>query len=549
MSFVRIRPIASSALVALLCFAGSYTPGRLDPTRLAVAQEAAQEVAQQVAQDGAQQAAQDGAPGSQAPARERGKVPARELAPKPAGESTASNSLPSGAFEIPFEKYTLDNGLEVILHRDPSLPRVAVNIWYHVGPANEPPGRSGFAHLFEHLMFEGSKYAGRQFDTLIEAAGGTNVNGTTSFDRTNYFETVPSEQLELVLWLESDRMGFMIDALTPERLEVQRGVVLNERRQSYENRPYGPSELTLYDTFFPPGHPYHGNVIGSIDDLNHASFDDVKAFFDAYYAPSNATLTLAGDIDPERAKQMIERYFGPLRKRPKPERRLLVTPPRKEPVRLEVPEAVSLAKVTTAWLVPPAFGPEEPGLELASHILGSGKASRLYQELVVTGLATQVEAWLDDNQYGGVLALEVMVASGVPVARVERVLEASLAKLASTGPTSAELVRAKKGIVVELSSSLQLLNGGSGDAGRAGVLQKLNHYLGDPGRLPSEMQRLSAVDAGEVQRMVEAHLTPAQRLTVVTLPKAAPETKGVQSEKNTAEKKQAESKGEKGKAP
>ncbi len=428
-------------------------------------------------------------------------------------------ALDPSVFQLPFEKYTLANGLEVILHRDSSLPRVAVNLWYHVGPANEPPGRSGFAHLFEHLMFEGSKYAGRQFDTLLEGAGATNVNGTTNFDRTNYFETVPSEQLELVLWLESDRMGFMIDALTPERVEVQRGVVLNERRQSYENRPYGPSELALYDTFFPPGHPYHGNVIGSIEDLERATFADVGAFFDAYYAPSNATLALVGDFEPERARQLIERYFGPLRKRPKPERRKLVTPPRTEPLRLEVTESVSLAKVTAAWLVPPAFSAEEPGLELAAQVLGAGKASRLYQDLVITGLAAEVEAWLDSNEYASVLALEVVVASGVPVDKVERALEASVARLARTGPTSAELARAKKGVVVELLSSLQLLNSGMGDGGRAGVLQRLNHYLGDPGGLPAEMQKLTAVDAAEVQRRVNEQLSPRQRVTVVTLPK------------------------------
>jgi len=436
----------------------------------------------------------------------------------PAADALASASK---AFEIPFEKYMLGNGLEVILHRDPSLPRVAVNLWYHVGPANEPPGRSGFAHLFEHLMFEGSKYAGRQFDTLLEAAGGTNMNGTTSFDRTNYFETVPSEQLELVLWLESDRMGFMIDALTPERLEVQRGVVLNERRQSYENRPYGPSELALYDTFFPLGHPYHGNVIGSIDDLNRATMSDVEAFFDAYYAPSNATLALVGDIDTAQAKKLVERYFAPLRKRPKPARRKLVTPPRTSAERLEVVEDVSLAKVTVAWLLPPAFNPEEAALELASHVLGSGKASRLYQELVVTNLATQVDAWLDDNECASILAVEAVVASDVPVERVEKALQASLARLASSGPTADELARAKKSIFVELSSSLQLLNSGVGDGGRSGVLQKLNHYLGDPGRLPSEMQHLGAVAASEVQHVVQTHLAPERRLTVVTLPKPA----------------------------
>jgi zinc protease len=220
-----------------------------------------------------------------------------------------------------------------------------------------------------------------------------------------------------------------------------------------------------------------------------------------------------------------------------------------------VPENVSLARVTMAWLVPPAFGPEEPGLELASHVLGSGKASRLYQDLVVTELATQVDSWLDDNEYGGVLALEALVSSGVAVERVEKAMEASVAKLASGGPTSDELSRAKKGIVVGLSSSLQLLNGGAGDAGRAGILQKLNHYLGDPGRLPSEMVKLQAVEPAEVQRRMQAHMTPQQRVVVVTLPRSAPghspqpESGGDSPHPEQPESDEKPAAGEKGKAP
>src|SRR5688572_622487 len=209
---------------------------------------------------------------------------------------------------LAFEKYSLKNGLGVILHQDRSLPLVAVNLWYHVGPANEPPGRSGFAHLFEHLMFEGSRHVGREFDRLLESVGATNVNGTTSWDRTNYFETVPREQLELVLWIESDRMGFMLDGLDQERLDVQREVVKNERRQTYENAPYGPSMLALLDTLFPNGTPYHGAVIGSMEDLTRAELGDVRAFFQAYYAPSNATLALAGDFEIEAAKTLIQKY-------------------------------------------------------------------------------------------------------------------------------------------------------------------------------------------------------------------------------------------------
>lgn len=448
-------------------------------------------------------------------------TPSTGAAPDSAA-ADASLAAAAKAFEIPFEKYTLPNGMEVILHRDPSLPKVAVNLWYHVGPANEPKGRSGFAHLFEHLMFEGSKYAGQQFDTLLESAGGTNMNGTTSFDRTNYFETVPSEQLELALWLESDRMGFMIDALTEERLQVQRGVVLNERRQSYENRPYGPSELALYDHFFPLGHPYHGNVIGSIEDLENATMSDVKAFFAAYYAPSNATLALVGDIDPERTKALIERYFGSLPTRPRPVRPSLVTPPLKAAERLVVEEGVSLAKVSVAWIVPPAFSADEAALELATHVLGSGKASRLYRDLVVAGLSANVDVWLDDNELASIVGVDATVSSGVPVERVEQAIGKTLQRFVDEGPTQSELARAKKGIFVDLASSLQLLNSGAGEGGRAGVLQKLNHYLGDPGRLPGEMQHLAAVSAREVQTAVQTHLPLDRKLTVVTLPKAQP---------------------------
>jgi len=452
-------------------------------------------------------------------------APAANPSPSPAPVAPASGAeaalaSAASAFEIPFEKYALANGLEVILHRDPSLPKVAVNLWYHVGPANEPAGRSGFAHLFEHLMFEGSKYVGRDFDVLLESAGGTNMNGTTSFDRTNYFETVPSDQLDLALWLESDRMGYMIDTLTEERLDVQRGVVLNERRQSYENRPYGPSELALYDRFFPEGHPYHGNVIGKIADLERATMDDVRAFFAAYYAPSNATLALAGDIDPDAAKRSIERYFGSLPKRPRPERRHFATEPLAASDRLIVEEPVSLAKVTLAWIAPPAFSPDEAAIELGTHVLGSGKASRLYRDLVVTGLAASVNTWLDDNELASVVGIDAMVSSGVPVEKVERAIEQTLSRLSAEGPSASELARAKKGIFVDLASSLQLLNSGGGEGGRAGVLQQLNHYLGDPGRLPAEMQHLGGVQANEVQDAVRKYLPLDRRLTVITSPKA-----------------------------
>src|SRR5919107_2112916 len=224
---------------------------------------------------------------------------------------TAAGDVPS----IVFEKYVLDNGLEVILSEDHRLPLTAVNLWYHVGPANEIPGRTGFAHLFEHMMFQGSKHvAADTHFKLLEAAGASDINGTTDFDRTNYFETVPSNQLELALWMESDRMGYLLDVLDEKALANQRDVVRNERRQSLENRPYGVPEEVLYQTLYPAGHPYHGVVIGSHADLAAAQLGDVQQFFRQYYTPNNASLAIVGDFDPAAARALVEKYFGGLKR-------------------------------------------------------------------------------------------------------------------------------------------------------------------------------------------------------------------------------------------
>ncbi len=450
---------------------------------------------------------------------------------QPHASPEASAATPAGSVGsselaqlLSYEKYTLQNGLEVILHRDPRLPMVAVNLWYHAGPVNEPAGRSGFAHLFEHLMFEGSKHAGRQFDYLLESVGGTNMNGTTSWDRTNYYETVPSEHLELALWLEADRMGFMIDTLTLERLNVQRDVVKNERRQSYDNRPYGPSALKLYELLFPPGHPYHGAVIGSMEDLSRASMADVKAFFKRYYTPANATLVLAGSFDPTLAKQHIDKHFGSLAARgprvprPKPEFAPL------KPQRAVVREPVELGQVVIAWFTPPAYGPDEPALEVSAEILGSGKASRLYQALVASGLANDADASLDANELVSVFELDATVASGVSLVRVEEVLRAELERLAKQGPNPEELERAKVGLHLDLASQLQQLNARGGEGGRAGTLQRLNHYLGDPSALPRVVAALDAVTAEDVRRVTQKYLQKEHSVVVITEPsKSAPD--------------------------
>jgi zinc protease len=436
--------------------------------------------------------------------------------------AAAAQLTPASIPSLAYDKYGLANGLEVILHQDRSLPLVAVNIWYHVGPAHEPAGRSGFAHLFEHLMYQGSKHVGRRFDRLLESAGATNANGTTSWDRTNYFVTVPREHLELVLWLESDRMGFLLDSLTQRSLDLQREVVKNERRESFDNAPYGPSTLTLLNTLFPKQHPYHGAIIGSLADLSAASLQDARAFFRSYYAPSNATLAIVGDFDRSRAARLVWRYFGTLPSKPPPPHRRQVTPPLRNSQRIVVEEPVQLGKVSIGWITPPAYSKADLPLDLAMLILAEGKATRLYRALVVEQqLASEVAASLDSNELCSMALIEAMAKAGTPIERVEQALDQELADLAASGPTPGELARAKRRRLVGLLNDLQPLNGGAGESGRAGILQRFNHYLGDPGYLKTYVARVQRVYAAEVRRAVRRYLRPEARVVVITQPAGA----------------------------
>lgn len=449
--------------------------------------------------------------------------------PAKASAAKASPATPSAAnpFDIPFEKYTLPNGLEVILHHDASLPLVAVNVWYHVGPSNEPPGRSGFAHLFEHLMFEGSKHVGHDFDKLLEAVGATNVNGTTSWDRTNYFETVPRQDLELVLWLESDRMGYLVDALTPERLEVQRDVVKNERRQHYENSPYGSSELAMDEALFPADHPYHGAVIGSMEDLSRASMDDVRAFYRAYYAAANATVTIAGDFDAAQTKAWIEKYFGPLPTVPRPVTPPRTTPPITAPVNKDVEDQVELSRVAMSWLTPQAYTPDDTVLDVVSTLLAGGKATRLYQELVVKQkIASEVGSELDSNYLASMFSVDEMVAAKTDPKKAAEEMAKVVTTLGEHGPTPAELDRAKHRIRLRVLDDLQRLDGDGGESGRAGTLQRFNHYTGDPGHLAAYMAKMQSITAEDVKRCVQKYLSPTARVTITTLPRKAPPSDG-----------------------
>ncbi|HEY6509183.1 MAG TPA: pitrilysin family protein, partial [Vicinamibacterales bacterium] len=301
---------------------------------------------------------------------------------RPAGPTPATAAAPRATIEVPFRQFRLANGLNVILHRDASVPIVSVNVWYHVGSGNERPGRTGFAHLFEHLMFEGSKNVKEgEFDRLLESAGGNN-NGSTTNDRTNYVIDVPANALELALFLESDRMGYLLDAMSPERVDGQRDVVKNERRQSYENRPYGMASLELDKMLWPANHPYSWPTIGHMEDLTAASHDDVVQFFKTYYAPNNASLVIAGDIDLGEARRLVEKWFSEIPRGPE-------VPPIVPPAatldsvkKHTITDRVQLPRLYMAWHTPPIYAPGDAAMDIAASLLTGGKNARLYRRLV-----------------------------------------------------------------------------------------------------------------------------------------------------------------------
>jgi zinc protease len=418
---------------------------------------------------------------------------------------------------IPFEKYVIpDNGLEVILGEDHSLPIVAVNIWYHVGPVNEAPGRTGFAHLFEHLMFQGSAHVGDdQHFRLLDAAGASQSNGTTDFDRTNYFETVPRNQLALALWLESDRMGFLLDTFTQQKLDLQRSVVMNERRQSVDNVPYGASEERLVQLLFAPDHPYYGNVIGSMVDLTAATLDDVSDFFTRYYAPANATLSIVGDIDVRETKALVAKYFGTLPRRDPPAPRPVVTQPLTAEKRLMVKEAVQLPRVAMAWLTPPAFAPGDADCDVLAFVLGGGRSSRLYRKLVYElQLAQDVSASQESLALTSIFRVVVTGRPGVDPRRLEAETQKVLDEIRAAAPSPQEVARARAQLTTALVASLQNV-GGIG--GKADTLNRYNQYAGDPGYFETDLGRYQRVTPASVLAIAKKILDTHARAVVVTV--------------------------------
>src|SRR5437899_4329950 len=434
----------------------------------------------------------------------------------PAAASAAVASAPPRV-ELGFEKYTLPNGLEVILREDHRLPIVAVNLWYHVGPANETAGRTGFAHLFEHMMFQGSGHVGDdQHFKLLEGAGASMINGTTDFDRTNYMEDIPSNQLELALWLESDRMGFLLDRLDQPKLSNQQDVVRNERRQSVENQPYGLVEEELFHQIFPQGHPYYASVIGSHQDIQAAKLEDVKDFFRRYYAPNNASLAIVGDIDVARTKALVEKYFGSIPRGPAVPAVDAKTPPITAERRAVVKDKVELPRVYMAWITPTIFQAGDAEADLTARILGGSKASRLYKSLVFDKkIAQTVTANQQSLRLGSVFQISATAKPGHTAEELEKAIDAELASLATTGPTAEELAAAQNALYS--STVLSLENYGS-FGGVANRLNLYNHFLHDPGYLNHDLARYAALTPASLRAFAAAHLQPSRRVVVYGIP-------------------------------
>ena len=422
--------------------------------------------------------------------------------------------------EVPFRQFRLGNGLNVILHQDRTVPVVAVNVWYHVGSANEKPGRTGFAHLFEHLMFEGSKHVPEgQFDLLLEAAGANN-NGSTTNDRTNYIIDVPSNALELALFLESDRMGYLLDAMPPEQVNSQRDVVKNERRQSYENRPYGMASIEIDRMLWPKGHPYSWPVIGYMEDLTAATQQDVVEFFKRYYAPNNASLVIAGDIDFDRTRALVETWFSELPRGADVEP---VAPPPAmltEVTRQTITDQVSLPRLYLAWLTPRYHAPGDAALDLASSVLAGGKNSRLYKRLVYDEqMAQDVSAFQNSMALGSYFMVVATARQGHTVEELQKAIDEEIDRLRRAPPEPREVQRALNQIEASFYRRMERVGGFSGKA------DQLNSYYflgGSPDYFAEDLARYTSMTPADVQAAMTRWLPRDRRVELVVEPEVKP---------------------------
>jgi zinc protease len=417
---------------------------------------------------------------------------------------------------VPYTQFTLPNGLHVILHEDHSIPVVAVNVWYHVGSGSEKAGKTGFAHLFEHVMFEGSKNVPEgDFDNLLEAAGANN-NGSTSTDRTNYVIDLPSNALELALFLESDRMGYLLDTFTQGKLDGQRDVVKNEKRQGVDNQPYGQAFIELPAMLYPPGHPYSWSTIGSLDDLSAASFDDVVQFFTTYYVPNNASLVIAGDIDPPRARALVEKWFGHI---PRAKTAPPLTP---APVTLDgvkkktITDRVQLPRLYLGWHTPAFYAPGDAAMDLVASILSAGKNSRLYRRLVYEmEIAQDVQASQQSAAMGSNFFVIATARPGQTLEKIQAVIDEEIEKMTQAPPDARELTRALNQIEASFYRRMERVGSFGGKA------DQLNGYYvatGTPDYFEEDLARYRAISGTDIQAAAARFLPKDRRVELSVVP-------------------------------
>ena len=418
--------------------------------------------------------------------------------------------------KVTYEQFTLPNGLNVILHQDKTIPRISVNVWYFVGSGSEKPGRTGFAHLFEHILFEGSKNVPEgKFDEWLEAAGANN-NGSTTEDRTNYYEDLPANALDLALFLESDRMGFLLASLTDSTVDGQRDVVKNERRQSYENRPYGAANLELPALLYPKDHPYSWPVIGSMADLTAASRQDVADFFTQYYIPGNASLCIAGDIDLVQARKAVEKWFSdvPAGKTvlpPQPVAAVLT-----EEKRVVMEDKVQLPRLQMVWLSPANFQPGSAEMELLGSLLGGGKNSRLYKRLVYDlQIAQNVSAYQNSSKFSGEFYIAVTARPGIGLSQIEKIVQEEIDKITSESANDRELAR----VVNQYESRfLTQIERSGGFSGKANQLNEYFFYTGNPDYFNEDLQRYKSVDPSDISAAARKYLRSNARIVMSIVP-------------------------------
>jgi zinc protease len=433
----------------------------------------------------------------------------------------APSALGAERMKIPYERFTLDNGLEVLVHEDHSVPVVSVNVWYHVGSGDERPGRTGFAHLFEHIMFMGSQNVPTgEFDRLLEAVGAQN-NGSTTVDRTNYYEDGPANALPLMLWLDADRMGFLLPEITADKVDLQRGVVQNERRQRYENEPYGLAQENIVSRLYPAGHPYSWSTIGSMADLSAATIEDVRGFFQTYYTPNNATMAVAGAVTVAEVKRWVQRYFGDIPRGPE------VTRPSVAPFRLEadvyhtLEDRVQLPRVYHTWHTVRGFSPDDAALDVLSGILAGGKSSRLYRKLVYEmQIASQVVAYQDGGRLDGKFQIFATARPGHDLNELTKVIVAEVRDLAEKGPQPRELERVVNSTEAQFIETLEQVGG---FAGKANQLNYYRWFVGEPDYMEQDFARYQKVTPADVQRAARQYLLEPHRVVLSVVPQGRTE--------------------------